>query len=335
MSIIDLVKYDQPYDAEFVWKFPGEDLKLGTQVIVNQSQEAVFVKGGQVLDILSAGTHTLSAGNLPFLNKLINIPFDGNAPFTAEIWYVNKIAKRNLKWGTPTPIPIRDPVLDFPVSVRSFGKWGIRIADTRAFITQIVGSQFGVDAEKIKQYFIGEIIQKLSATLSGAITNQQMSVLDLQAEITQLSLATKESITKEFGRFGLEVVNFNIESISIPPKEMSRLQEVFAKTLEARELSKTDVGGAYTAIKSFEVLTTAAENPGDGSGVGAFLGAGIGLGAGLPVGQQIGQNIDVKKDEVTKEDSSSRLRKLKSMLDEGLITEELFNSKREKILGDL
>jgi membrane protease subunit (stomatin/prohibitin family) len=335
MAITDLVKYDQPQDAEFVWKFPSEDLKLGAQVVVNQSQEAVFVKGGEVLDILTAGTHTLSTGNLPFLNRLINFPFGGNTPFTAEVWYVNKIAKRDLKWGTPAPIPIRDQVLSFPVSVRSFGKWGARIADTRSFLIQIVGSQYGADAQKINDYFIGEIIQKLTETLSNAITHQQISILDLQAAITQLSLTTKEKIEKDFDRFGLEVVNFNIENINIPQEEMSQIQEVFAKTLEARELSKVEVGGAYTAIKSFEVLNTAAENPGEGSGLGAMLGAGIGLGAGLPIGQQIGQSINVQGTGDTKEDSVARLQKLKLMLDEGLITEDQFTAKRSEILGDL
>lgn len=335
MPIIDLVKYDQPHDSEFAWKFPSEDLKLGTQVIVNQSQEAVFVKGGEVLDILSAGTHTLSTGNLPFLNKIVNFPFGGSTPFTAEIWYINKTAKRDLKWGTPSPIPIMDPVLGFPVSLRSFGKWGARIIDTRSFLTQIVGSQNIADSQKINDYFIGEIIQKLSATLSNAIAHQNLSVLDLHAALNQLSQATSEDISKEFGRFGLEIVNFNIENINIPQEEMSQVQEVFAKTIEAKELSKIEVGGAFTAIKSFEVLNAAAENPGEGSGLGAMLGAGMGLGAGLPIGQQIGQSINIQPDEVKKEDPVSRLKKMKEMLDEELITEEQYNAKRDEILGEM
>ena len=98
MAIIDWVKYDQPDDQEFICKFPGEELRLGSQVIVNQSQEAVFVKGGEGLDILPPGTHSLETGNLPLLNRLLNLPFGGETPFTAEIWYVNKNVKRDLKW---------------------------------------------------------------------------------------------------------------------------------------------------------------------------------------------------------------------------------------------
>ena len=133
MALIDVLKHDQPSDEEFVWKFPSEDLKIGTQVIVNESQEAVFVKGGEVLDILGPGTHTLSTGNIPILNKLINLPFGGDTPFSAEVWFVNKTVKRDLKWGTPSPVPLMDLTLGFPVSIRSFGKWGARISDARPF----------------------------------------------------------------------------------------------------------------------------------------------------------------------------------------------------------
>ena len=88
MAIIDVVKYTPEDDNSFVWKFPSEDLRLGTQVVVNEGQEAIFFKGGVALDIFTAGTYTLSTGNIPLLNKLINLPFGGNTPFTAEVWFL-------------------------------------------------------------------------------------------------------------------------------------------------------------------------------------------------------------------------------------------------------
>jgi len=336
MALIDVLKHDQPSDEEFIWKFPSEDLKIGTQVIVNESQEAVFVKGGEVLDILGPGTHTLSTGNIPILNKLINLPFGGDTPFSAEVWFVNKTVKRDLKWGTPSPVPLMDLKLGFPVSIRSFGKWGARISDTRPFVTQIVGSQVGADSIKIRDYFIGEITQKLVAVISSCISNDQISILQISAALNQLSEQTTKNIKEEFERFGLEVINLNIESINIPEDEMTKIQDVFAKTLEARELSKVQVGGAFTAIKSFEVLNTAAENPGEGGGgVGGMLGAGIGLGAGIPIGQQLGQQVNVKGNNTTTEEPTDRLKKLKAMLDENLITEDEFKSKKDEILGEL
>ena len=337
MALIDVVKYDSPSDESFVWKFPSENLRIATKVVVNQSQEVLFVKGGQVLDSLEPGTHTLSTGNIPLLDKLINLPFGGNTPFTAEVWYVNKTVKRDLKWGTPSPIQIMDNTLGFPVSVRSFGKWGARIENSRSFLTQIVGSQSIANAEKINDYFTGEIVQSLSKIISTAINVNNISILQIASSLTELSKFASDMMKKEFERFGLEIVNFNIESINIPEDEMEKIQKVFEKTLEARELSKVKVGGAFNAIKTFEVLNAAADNQSDGSSVGAMLGAGIGLGAGLPLGSQLGQKLNISDSENNNEnqDPAERIKKLKELFENDLITEEQFNEKRELILKEL
>ena len=151
--------------------------------------------------------------------------------------------------------------------------------------------------------------------------------------MTELSTEASKDISLEFSKFGVDLVNFNIESINIPDEEMAKIQDVFAKTLEAKELSKVEVGGAFAAIKSFEVLNNAATNQSDGS-LGAMLGAGIGLGAGLPIGGQLGQQLNVPSDK-SEEGSTDKLRQLKALLDEGLITQEQFEAKRDQILNDL
>ena len=341
MELIDRVKYDAEDDSVFVWKYPSEDLVLGSQVIVNQSQEVIFVKGGEVLDTLGPGTHTLSTGNIPLLNKIINFPFGGKTPFTSEVWYVNNTVKRDLNWGTPSPIPVLDPGVGFPVSVRSFGKWGVRIVDSRSFVTQIVGTIKSAEAEKIHNYFIGEINQKLAAVIATAISGNQISILSINASLNEISNLVSESIKEEFTRFGIELINFNIESINIPKEELEKIQEVFAKKMEAEQLSQVQVGGAFTAIKSFETLKAAAENESSGGGtIGGMLGAGIGLGMGLPVGQQLGQNVVVDSNKPAESNKSSndvteKLKQLKSLLDEDLITQEQFDAKRQKLLEDL
>src|SRR5690554_4554022 len=103
MALIDRIKYNGN-NVDFLWKFPNEDLKLGTQLIVGNAQTAFFVKNGKVLDEFSEGRYTLKTGNIPLLNKLINLPFGGSSPFSAEVWYVNKISKLDNKWGTQKPI---------------------------------------------------------------------------------------------------------------------------------------------------------------------------------------------------------------------------------------
>lgn len=97
MAIIDRIRFDAPSEEMLVWRYPGEQLRLGSQLVVNQSQEAVFVKGGEALDVFGPGTHTLSTGNLPLLHRLVNLSFGGDTSFTAEVWFINKTVKRDLK----------------------------------------------------------------------------------------------------------------------------------------------------------------------------------------------------------------------------------------------
>lgn len=333
MALVDVLKYEAPDDSIFVWKHPSNQIKIGSQLIVGEGQQAIFVKGGQALDCFDPGTHTLVTGNIPLIDKLINLPFGGDTPFSAEVWFVNTTVKRDLKWGTPSPIPLMDATLGFPVSARAFGKWGAKIDDVRSFVTQVVGTQSGASSDKIHSYFIGQIVQSFSKFLSGVIARGEASILQVSALMTELSNEASRDISDELSKFGVNLVNFNIESINIPDEEMAKIQDVFAKTLEAKELSKIEVGGAFAAVKSFEVLNNAATNQSDGS-LGSMLGAGIGLGAGLPIGGQLGQQLNVSPDK-SEEDSTDKLRKLKALLDEGLITQEQFDAKRDQILGEL
>ena len=333
MALVDVLKYEAPDDSVFVWKHPSNQVKVGSQLIVGEGQQAIFVKGGQALDCFDPGTHTLVTGNIPLIDKLINLPFGGDTPFSAEVWFVNTTVKRDLKWGTPSPIPLMDATLGFPVSARAFGKWGAKINDVRSVVTQVVGTQSGASSDKIHSYFIGQVVQSFSRFLSGVIARGEASILQVSALMTELSTEASKDISLEFSKFGVDLVNFNIESINIPDEEMAKIQDVFAKTLEAKELSKVEVGGAFAAIKSFEVLNNAATNQSDGS-LGAMLGAGIGLGAGLPIGGQLGQQLNVPSDK-SEEGSTDKLRQLKALLDEGLITQEQFEAKRDQILNDL
>lgn len=105
MGVMDVIKYNGRPDV-FAWKYPGEELGTWSQLVVNQSQEAVLVKGGSVADVFGPGTHTLDTKNIPILNKIINLPFGGKSPFKAEVWYINKGYYLDIKWGTPTPVQI-------------------------------------------------------------------------------------------------------------------------------------------------------------------------------------------------------------------------------------
>ena len=164
MAIIDVVKLDVPSDDYIVQKYDSGkqwELALGSQLVVNEGQEAIFVKGGVALDTFAPGTHTLVSANVPLLNSIVKLPFGGVTPFTTEVWFVNKTIKRNMPWGTPQRIPAIEPQFGYPINVGACGQWGFRISDSRSFVTQIVGAQLGADSQKIYSYFIGEIINKI------------------------------------------------------------------------------------------------------------------------------------------------------------------------------
>jgi membrane protease subunit (stomatin/prohibitin family) len=338
MSIIDRIKFDASSDNWIVWKYNRDDIRLGAQLVVNESQEALFFKGGQALDTFGPGTHTLSTGNLPLISKLVNLPFGGETPFTAEVWYVNRTAKRDLRWGTRSSIPLIDPVYRFPVNVRAFGQWGFRVEDTRSLITQLVGTLPAFSSEKLDAYFAGEIIQKLSDILSNWFTAQGLSIFEANSKLNQISESTAVAIKAEFKRFGLEIVNFNVERISLPEEDMRKFQEVLGKRMEIDQLSKAQVGPGYTASRSFDVLEKAAGNESGAAGgvIAGAMGLGMGISAGVPLGQKVAEAVSsASSPGGGAEEPMAKLQKLKQMLDAGLINQQDFDAKKRQILDAL
>jgi membrane protease subunit (stomatin/prohibitin family) len=332
MALIDRIKFDAPDDNILVWKFPNDELTLGAQLIVNQSQEALFLKGGQVCDLFGPGTYTLATANLPLLRALVDLPFGGQTPFAAEVWFVNKTVKRDLRWGTQAPVPLIDPTYNYPISARAFGRWGMRVFDSKKFVLQIVGSQLAADASKVFEYFIGEIHQRFSAALAKFITEEKASIFEINAKLNELSLYSASVISPELARFNVELINFNVERVSIPDNELAKFQEVFGRRMEIEQISKARVGQAYATMRTFDTLEKAAENP--SGGAGALLAGGVGLGAGfgggLSLGKQLSESLNITSSE--SEDAVVRLQTLRRMLDEKLITEEEFRAKKEVIL---
>ena len=342
MAVINRIKHNAASDDELVWKYPSDDIRIGAQLIVNQSQEALFFKGGQALDVFGPGTHTLTTGNLPFLSALINLPFGGETPFAAEVWFINRHAKRDLRWGTRAPIPLIDPVYKVPVNVRAFGQWGIRVDDSRSLITQLVGTLNELSTETIVAYFIGEIVQRLSDTLSKYFVESGVSIFHANSRLNELSVTIADAVRTEFKRFGLEVVNFNVERISMPEEDMQKFQQILGKVLEIDQLSKAQVGSGYTTVRTFDVLDKVASTEGGTAGdlLAGGLGVGVALGAGLPFGQQISQAIGSQRSQPpasssSPDDTVSKLQTLKRLLENELISQSEFDARKKQILDSL
>lgn len=310
MALIDRIKYNPESDDAIAWKFPSENIRLGAQLIVNESQEAIFFKEGKVLDTFGPGRHNLKTDNLPILHRLVNLPFGGETPFSAEVWYVNKTVKRGLKWGTKKPLPVKQVrnKHTITINVRAFGAWGMCVTDTQSFITQIVGAQTSpsskgyIGSERIKETFDAAIQQQLNVVLNEGFVKSKISILDAKVPLDELSASIKHRISPEFQRYGIEIESFNIENISIPPEERKMFQEIDLKEMEEdrkfeieqretdREFERINQSPeAYYAKRKLDIMEKTAENP--GGSAGQLLSAGFGLSAGLGVGFPMGQEI--------------------------------------------
>ena len=287
MALIDVVKF-QGNDEEFVWKFPSENLRYGTQLVVKPGQLAFFVKGGAILDEFKEGTVTLKSGNIPLLTTLMSLPFGGDTPFQAEVWFVNLISKLNTPWGVLRPIQLEDPKYGVVVPVRAFGQFGFRVAEPRKFIEKIVGTAKVFTATQIADYFKGVLLSSVNSNISKAVVKQNISLLQISAFLDELSGFCKERIALDFGQFGLELINFYFQSINIPEEDPSfiKLKEIKEKAAELNVVGR-DI---YQLDKSMDVMKTAAGNEGlAGLMMQSGMGAGMGMMMGAQLGQQAGQ----------------------------------------------
>lgn len=278
MAIIDVVKREMS-DNELCKKFPSNDLRLGSQLVVYPSQIAFFVKGGMIYDEFETGTYTLKASNIPLLNKVINMPFGGNSPFQAEVWFVNLTTKLDIRWGTNASIQLEDPKYNIIVPVRAFGQYGVRVTDPKIFLKTLIGNMTDFSTEKVDRYFKGKMLSLLNALIAKKVASDGISILEINTHLVEMSEYCNTEINVSFEKYGLELVDFSIVSINFPEDDPSFVKLKAAKDLAARlKIAGRDV---YQMERSFDVLETAAGNEGT---MGQMVGMGAGLGMGMGVG---------------------------------------------------
>lgn len=285
MALVEVIKYDGSPDV-YAWKHPNEELGTWTQLIVNESQEAILYKGGKAFDTFGSGRHTLSTLNIPLLNNIVNIPFGGHSPFAAEIWYVNRVSNLDMKWGTTAPIQLQDPKYKIIIPVRAFGQMGIRIEDSRKFLVKLVGTLSQFDQADISRYFRGLLLMNINESISSYLVHKQISILEINAYISEISNHVKEKMMPVFAEFGIEIVNLYMDSVNTPDDDPSvkRLQEALARKAEM-----DIVGYTYQQERSFDTLEGAAKN--EGSTQAGLMGAGLGMGMGFGLGGAFGQGM--------------------------------------------
>ncbi|MDR1245984.1 MAG: SPFH domain-containing protein [Clostridiales Family XIII bacterium] len=281
MAIFKVIKYDGPTNV-LAWKFPGTAFNTLSQLIVNESQEAVFFKGGEAFDVFGAGTYTLNTYNIPLLSAFVNLPFGGRSPFSAEVWFVNKLFVLDLKWGTTAPIQIQDPKYNVFLPVRTFGSFGVRISDTKRFIASLVGVSPYLDADTLSNYFCGILMNNISDCISTYLIVRKIGILELSAYLTEMSDEISERISPIFGEYGVTPVNFSVMSVNVPENDKS---VVSLKAALAKRAEMDIIGYNYIQERSFNTFENAAQNEG---AAGTLIGAGLGLGMGVGMGGAAG-----------------------------------------------
>jgi len=285
MAIIDVVKYNGGPDV-FAWKFPSEQLSTWTQLIVNESQEVLFLKGGRVADVLGPGRHVLDTANIPILSRLINIPFGGRSPFTAEVWYINKVHSANIKWGTPTPIQLQDPKYKVFLPLRSFGQFGIQVVEAQRFLIKLVGTLPMFDKHNVEMFFRGLYLTKVKDAIASYLVKKGISALEINAYLLELSQHLQGAMEPVFAEYGIRLLRFNVNNINVPEDDpgVQKLKAALAKRAEM-----DIVGFSYQEERSFDTLKGAATNPGNAQ---PFLGAGLGMAMGVGLGNQMGNQMN-------------------------------------------
>jgi membrane protease subunit (stomatin/prohibitin family) len=261
-----------------VWKFTGEDFNDNSQLIVSESEDAVFVRDGVAVAVFSGGRYTLNTNNHPFIGSIRRRLTGGVSPFSAKVYFVSKDHKLGLLWGTDTPIQMRDPVLRLQTSIQARGSYSVQVDDSKKFLVKLVGSNLQLlsDAD-LSSYFRSAFLQHVKDAIAQHIKDSGQEILEVCVEKTAIARSVTERLAPVADDYGVRLVDFYLESVDIPENDPNRgkLEEAFADKGVMGIL-----GADWGRQQSAGILRDLANNPGSGGMAAAGAGVGLGLAAG-------------------------------------------------------
>jgi len=272
--IFDVVEYFDATGREMVHRIPEQgsgDFRIGSQVIVRESQQAVFFRDGKALDVFGAGRHTISTANIPLLVDLIGKAFSGETPFKTEVYFVNMREFVDQKWGTPEAIPLRDTDLGM-VRVRAFGTYSMQVKEAQLFVNKIVATQGLYYTNDIDNFLRSMIISNMTDVL-GKVGK---SIFDLPTLYDEIGAGTKAQAQDDFNTLGIDLKTLYVTNIS-PTEETAEAIDERAAMGAIGDMQ------AYLQFKTARAVEEAAQATGEG-GAGAFAQMGAGMGAGVGMG---------------------------------------------------
>lgn len=280
--IFDIVQAPNQRPDQLVLRVPEQDwgdIRLGSQLIVGESQNAVFFRDGKALDTFQAGRHTLTTANIPLLINLLGKLFSGESPFKASVYFVNMVDMLDQKWGTTEPIALRDKDLGM-VRLRGFGSYSMRVSDAQRFVAQIVGQRGFYSTGDISDWLRGQIISAFADLLG----TTQAGLFDLPALTDEMSVALKAKVSESFEQVGITLKQLFLQSVSATEETVKAIDE-------RAQMGAIGDMDAYLRFKAARAMGDAAQGSGQGGAGGEMVGAGVGLGAGLGLGAGMGAII--------------------------------------------
>lgn len=275
-QLIEVIEWLDNSNDTMVYRFPvqNQEIKMGAQLTVRESQMAVFVNEGVIADVFTPGRYTLTTENMPVLTKIKSWKYGFNSPFKAEIYFVNTKQFSNQKWGTSNPIMMRDQ--DFGViRLRGYGIYSFKVSNPVIFLKEIFGTNGSFTTDKITEHLKRMIV----SGVSDAIAESRIPALDLAMNYDELSLAAKNKFQSKFNEMGFELSSFYIENLSLP-EEVEKAMDKRTSIEALGNLNK------YTQYQAAEAMRDAAQNEGN-----PFASAGVGFGAGNIMGQMMGASM--------------------------------------------
>ena len=241
-GLASIIKYEGDNDT-LVWKHPIEDFNYGSQLIVHESQEAIFFRDGQALDLFGPGRYTLETQQLPLLEKVYKLPTDTEGTFHSEVYFINKAVQMAIKWGTPEKVRFIDPLTGVPLELGASGELNLMVSDSRRLLLKLVGTMKGIawgDSEgftkSVQASFRPLITTAVKANLSSVIKDNAIDLLEVDEKLEMISEHLREKLLPGFEEYGLTIPQFYVTSIVLPENDpnFKRIRELHTITLQAR-----------------------------------------------------------------------------------------------------
>ena len=312
-QIADIIKYEGD-NTTFIWKHPCEDFNSLTQLIVHESQEAIFFMNGQAMDLFGPGRYTLETQNIPKLGKALNRTTGDKTPFHCEVYFINKTEQMSIKWGTDSKVTYVEPTYGFPIAIGASGEMSLRAEDSRKLLLKLVGTENFLGQQKLVSFFRAFLMTRVKTYMAQYMKNNAVSIFEIDEHLTAFSESLHTQLTPDFADYGISLERFFVTQVVKPDgdRQYERFKDLhfrqYADIAEAKLRQQTDLiyaqteaqkvvidsqaqatkraqeGYTYAQERGFDVAAKVAQN----EAVGQFTNMGVGLGTMAGVGGVVG-----------------------------------------------